>query len=72
MSALAKGKVYGAVTVGERGQVVIPAQIRKLFKIKPRDKLIVLAKTDMIGLIPSERFNAFLDQMAQMVAKFKK
>jgi AbrB family looped-hinge helix DNA binding protein len=72
MSALAKGKVFGAVTVGERGQVVIPAQIRKLFKIKPGDKLIVLAKTDMIGLIPAEQFNAFLNQMAQMVAKFKK
>jgi AbrB family looped-hinge helix DNA binding protein len=71
MSALARGKVCGAVTVGERGQIVIPAEIRKLFKIKAGDKLIVFAKTDMIGLVPSEQFNAFLNQMAEMLAKFK-
>lgn len=72
MSALSKGKVYGAVTVGERGQVVIPAEIRKSFKIKPGDKLFVLAKPDMIGLIPAEEFNRFLNHVSEILAKFKK
>ena len=34
---------YGAVTVGERGQVVIPAQARRDLGIKAGEKLLVLA-----------------------------
>jgi len=34
---------YGAVTVGERGQVVIPIEARKRFKIEPGDKLLILS-----------------------------
>lgn len=34
---------YGAVTVGERGQVVIPAEARKRFQIEPGDKLLILS-----------------------------
>lgn len=33
---------YGAVTVSERGQVVIPAQARRDLGIRPGDKLLVL------------------------------
>jgi AbrB family looped-hinge helix DNA binding protein len=73
MSGHLKGKIYGAVTVGERGQVVIPAQIRKAFKIKPGDKLIVFAKPGgMIGLVPAEEFNQFLNETAKMLARFRK
>lgn len=32
---------FGHVTVGERGQVVIPVEARKQFKISPGDKLLV-------------------------------
>lgn len=72
MGALSKGKVYGAVTVGERGQVVIPAEIRKSFKIGAGDRLIVFAKPDMIGLIPAEEFNQFLTQASEALTKFKR
>lgn len=38
-----KGKhFFGSVTVGERGQIVIPQEARKLFKICSGDKLVVL------------------------------
>ncbi|MEQ4722942.1 AbrB/MazE/SpoVT family DNA-binding domain-containing protein [Nonomuraea sp. B19D2] len=33
---------YGAVTVSERGQIVIPAQARRDLGIAPGDKLLVL------------------------------
>ena len=72
MVAKIKGKVYGAVTVGEKGQVVIPAELRKNFNVKPGDKLIVFAKHEMIGLIPAQEFDSFLSQAAEMLAKFKK
>lgn len=32
----------GSVTVGERGQVVIPAEARQAMDIKPGDKLLVI------------------------------
>jgi len=72
MSDTSRGKVYGAATVGERGQVVIPAGIRKSHKIKPGDKLIIFDKHEMIGLVPAEEFSQMLDQAAAMLSKFRK
>jgi len=38
-----KGKyLFGTVTIGERGQIVIPVKARKVFDLKPGDSLIVL------------------------------
>jgi AbrB family looped-hinge helix DNA binding protein len=38
-----KGKYFfGAVVVGERGQIVIPKEARELFNINPADKLLIL------------------------------
>ncbi len=38
-----KGKhIFGVVTVGDKGQIVIPAKARKLFDISPGEQLIVL------------------------------
>ncbi len=38
-----KGKhLFGVVTVGDKGQIVIPAKARKIFDIKPGDSLVVL------------------------------
>ena len=38
-----KGKhMFGMVTVGDKGQIVIPAKARKIFDIHPGDNLIVL------------------------------
>ena len=38
-----KGKhIFGVVTVGDKGQVVIPAKARKIFAISPGDQLVVL------------------------------
>ena len=44
---LTKGKkFYGSVTVSERGQIAIPADARKDFKIKTGDKLLVMGDLD--------------------------
>ena len=38
-----KGKhLFGVVTVGDKGQIVIPAKARKIFDIKPGDSVVVL------------------------------
>ncbi|MBM3245763.1 MAG: AbrB/MazE/SpoVT family DNA-binding domain-containing protein [Candidatus Omnitrophica bacterium] len=73
MNGHLKCKIYGAATVGERGQVVIPAEIRKTFKVKAGDKLIVFARPGgMIGLVPTEEFNRFLNEATEVLAQFKK
>lgn len=38
-----KGKhAFGVVSVGDKGQIVIPAKARKVFDIKPGDRLLIL------------------------------
>ncbi|MBE6876358.1 MAG: helix-turn-helix domain-containing protein [Ruminococcus sp.] len=45
-----KGKyAFGIVKVGEKGQIVIPVQARKVFQISPGDNLFVLGD-DVQGL----------------------
>ncbi len=41
----------GAVTVGERGQVVIPAKTRERMGIRPGDKLLVFAHPQGMGVL---------------------
>ena len=41
---------YGSVTVGERGQIVIPAEARKRYHIETGDKLLILGTPTEKGL----------------------
>ena len=72
MANSSKDGILGAVTVGERGQIVIPAEIRKKFKINAGDKLIVFARSNSIGLVPSEAFHQFLSQASEVMEKIGK
>jgi len=38
-----KGKAVGSATVGAKGQIVIPQEMRNMFDIKPGDNLILFA-----------------------------
>jgi len=71
MKALTRGKFFGTVTVGERGQVVIPAEVRKAYKIKSGDKLVAFAKPDMFGFVPAEEFNRFLEDASKLMQRIK-
>ena len=42
--------LYGTVKVGDRGQVVIPAEARKELGIKPGDLLFVMAGRNRRGI----------------------
>ncbi|MCX7600022.1 MAG: AbrB/MazE/SpoVT family DNA-binding domain-containing protein [Armatimonadetes bacterium] len=42
---------FGAVTVGERGQIVIPAEARRTLDIRPGEKLLVFAPPGHKGLM---------------------
>jgi AbrB family looped-hinge helix DNA binding protein len=40
------GKLAGTAKIGERGQIVIPKDMRDMFGIKPGDTLLLLADVD--------------------------
>lgn len=57
-----KGKYAWSVTVGEKGQIVIPKQARELFNINPGDTLVILGD-DKRGLaIPPKTTLEFFAQ----------
>ncbi|MCW5937810.1 MAG: AbrB/MazE/SpoVT family DNA-binding domain-containing protein [Fimbriimonadaceae bacterium] len=58
---------YGATTVGERGQIVIPAEARADLGIKAGDKLIVMRDPVVKGLMVAkiEAFQALLEEMTR-------
>ena len=50
-----KTKYMGISKVGEKGQIVIPKEVRDIFDIKPGDSLIVLADSKKgIALVKSK------------------
>ena len=57
-----KGKhIFGIVKVGDKGQVVIPAKARKIFRIKPGDNLVVLGDEGQgIAMIKEENLMKLL------------
>lgn len=55
-------KFYGTTTVGERGQVVIPAAARKELGIKPGDQLMVMGKFGkVLGLMKTDAMAGFVE-----------
>ena len=66
-----KGKhLFGVVTVGDKGQIVIPAKARKLFDIRPGDQLVVLGDdTQGMALMKSGDFLAMADVVRSLQAK---
>ena len=62
-----KGKyIFGVVTVGDKGQIVIPAKARKLFSIKSGDQLVVLGdESQGIALLRSDSFLQMADMIRQ-------
>ncbi len=64
-----KGKhIFGVVTVGEKGQIVIPAKARKLFSIVPGDQLVVLGdESQGLAMIKSDNFLQLADEVRKNV-----
>ena len=57
------GKYAWTVTVGTKGQIVIPKQARELFKIQSGDQLIVLGDAERgIAIPPKESFEFWFTQ----------
>ena len=66
-------KFYGSVTVGERGQVVIPVEARKEFELEPGAKLLVFSGSHKGALIltRAEFVTEFLSRAMARLAQFE-
>lgn len=54
----------GTVTVGAKGQIVIPKEVREMFGIRPGDALLLLADRERgIALPPKEMFQEVTEQV---------
>jgi AbrB family looped-hinge helix DNA binding protein len=57
-------KFYGATTIGERGQIVIPAEARKDYDISPSTKLLFFGSHGGLGLMITKA-----ESVAEVLAK---
>lgn len=67
-----KGKhLFGTVTVGERGQIVIPKKARDVFGIAPGDSLMVLGDEALggLGILKAEIFLKSIEPLIQAAAR---
>lgn len=54
--------LFGVVKVGDKGQVVIPKDARKVYDIKPGDSLMLLGDQNGMALLKTEVLQSFIDQ----------
>ncbi|MFN8221116.1 MAG: AbrB/MazE/SpoVT family DNA-binding domain-containing protein [Fimbriimonadales bacterium] len=74
MSCRPEQAFYGSVTVGERGQIVVPAEARAALGIEPGDKLLVMKHPLHHGLMvfKFEAVREFLDGFSRGFEEIQK
>lgn len=65
-------RFYGAVTLGERGQVVIPAEAREAMNLKKGEKLLVFGMgPEMLALTKLAKLEEFESHLASRLAAIR-
>ncbi|MBR6458002.1 MAG: AbrB/MazE/SpoVT family DNA-binding domain-containing protein [Bacteroidales bacterium] len=61
--------IFGVVKVGDKGQIVIPRDARKIYDIKPGDALLMLGDQKGMAMIKTEVFQNVIDQAMEGLTK---
>ena len=61
--------IFGVVKVGDKGQIVIPKEARKVYDIKPGDALLLLGDKNGMALVKTEIFQSAIDEIMEGGAK---
>lgn len=63
---------FGTTTIGERGQIVIPAEARKSMKLKNGDKLLAFGMgNDMLVLAKVSQLEKFAQHLSNKLQTFQ-
>ena len=60
--------IWGSVTLGDRGQIVIPKAAREKLGMKGGDRLIVLSDEVGIAMIPAEYFEEKMQELMEKIS----
>lgn len=56
--------IFGIVTVGDKGQIVIPKKARDMFDLKPGEQLLVLGdEAQGLALVKANRLQGFAESI---------
>ena len=67
-----KKDMMDMVTLGERGQVVIPAAVRERLGLKPGDRLMAFCKhAEMICLVPTSNMRHLVNVLTAQLAEIE-
>ena len=59
-----EGKYAWVAKIGSKGQIVIPAEARKLFELEPGDTILLLGDKDKgIAIVKKEDFSILFDKI---------
>lgn len=61
--------IFGVVKVGDKGQIVIPKEARKVYDIKSGDALLLLGDKNGMALVKTEIFQSAIDDIMEGGAK---
>lgn len=66
-------RLEGTVTVGPKGQVVIPVEVRERMGIQPGDKLVVLylEEKQSVAFITERQAQRYVIEMGEHFTEFK-
>ncbi len=61
--------IFGVVKVGDKGQIVIPKEARKVYDIKPGDALLLLGDKNGMALVKTQIFQSAVDDIMEGLTK---
>jgi AbrB family looped-hinge helix DNA binding protein len=66
-------KLFGTATVGTKGQVVIPADAREAYDIKPGDRLYVVGseKAGVVSFLKEDQLRAMVDHITDSIEQYR-
>lgn len=72
IGGIMRERFVGIAKVGEKGQIVIPKEARKMFNIEPGDSIVVLCdKKKGMALVKSEVLEDTLDKVMPENKKYE-
>jgi AbrB family looped-hinge helix DNA binding protein len=70
---ISKSKCYGSATIGERGQVVIPAEARHELGLEPGEKLLVFGRRaqGIVLMVKADRVADLITKTSEWLGQLK-